>query len=147
MHYKIEKADEGEIPRILELYDELGDTKQEISRETAVKAFREISTMQGGELLVIKRDDLVVGTLYLQIIPNLTHNARPWAAIENVVIDKRYHREGIGKKLMEYAVNRSREAGCHKIQLLSTNTRKQAHEFYRSLGFGETALGFRMYLE
>ena len=147
MDFNIRKAKEQDLPRILELYEELTGEKTGMPEDAAQKAFIEIIAVPRGELLIIEKDNLVLGTLFMQIVPNLTHAARPWAAIENVVIDHRYHRQGIGKKLLEHALKLCSEAGCYKVQLLSSKTRKRAHRFYRDLGFEETALGFRFYLQ
>ena len=46
---------------------------------------------------------------------------------------------------MEYAIIQAREAGCYKIVLSSDKRRHEAHEFYRSLGFEDFALSFRLY--
>jgi GNAT superfamily N-acetyltransferase len=47
--------------------------------------------------------------------------------------------------LMDYAISRAREAGCHKLVLTSDKRRRRAHQFYRSLGFRPSAHGFRLY--
>ena len=141
----VRKAVLGDIPRVLELYEELLEEKQDLSAPTIQRVFNDIDSMPDRQLLVAEKDGCVMGTLYFQIIPNFTHDARPWGALENMVVDSRYHRQGIGRILIEYALTRCREAGCHKVQFLSHKKRKEAHEFYRSLGFEESALGFRMY--
>jgi GNAT superfamily N-acetyltransferase len=64
-----------------------------------------------------------------------------------LVVDGRCRRQGIGRLLVEYALTRAREAGCYKVQLLSSNTRHEAHQFYRALGFDDTAIGFRVYFQ
>ncbi len=143
----IRKATQKDIPRILELYEELTEEKQNLSPDTIKRVFGEIAAMPNQEFLVAEKDGFIVGTMFLQIIPNLSHHARPWAAVENVVVDSRYRRLGIGRLLTEHVLNRCREAGCYKVQLLSNKKRHEAHQFYRSLGFEESALGFRLYLE
>jgi ribosomal protein S18 acetylase RimI-like enzyme len=147
MEFNIRKARESDLPRIMDLYEELTNEKTDLPEAAASDAFQEISNMPRSEFLVIEDENTVLGTLFYQVIPNLTHSARPWATIENVVVDRRYHRQGIGRKLIEYALKRCSEAGCYKIQLLSTKTRKQAHQFYRDLGFEDTAMGFRYYFQ
>lgn len=142
---RIRKASLADIPRILELYEELTEEKQTISSDTAQRVFIEIAAMPNQELLVAEKDGFVVGSLFVQIIPNLSHDARPWAILENMIVDNRYRRQGIGRLLLEYVLNRSREAGCYKVQLLSNEKRLEAHKFYRSMGFKDSALGFRMY--
>jgi len=83
--------------------------------------------------------------MVLLIVPNLSHHGLPWAVVENVVTDRRFQRKGIGRLMMEYAINRAREAGCYKLQLASSKTREDAHRFYESLGFEASAHGFRLY--
>jgi N-acetylglutamate synthase-like GNAT family acetyltransferase len=146
LNISIRKATQHDIPRILELYEQLTDEKQNISSNTVQRVFAEILAMPNQEYLVAEKDNLVVGTLFLQIVPNLTHNARPWAILENIVVDSQYRRQGIGRLLIEQSLSRSREAGCYKVQLLSNKKRTEAHQFYHSSGFEESALGFRLYL-
>jgi predicted N-acetyltransferase YhbS len=142
----IRKATKQDISRILALYEELTEEKQNLSTYTIGRVFAEITSSPNMELLVAEKDGLVVGTLFLQIVPNLTHNARPWAILENIVVDGRYHRKGVGLILIESAFTRAKQAGCYKVQLLSNKKRNDAHQFYRSMGFEDSALGFRRYL-
>lgn len=141
----IRKATQQDIPRILELYEELTGEKQNDPSDTTNQVFNEIISLPNQEFLVAEKDSFVVGTVFLQITPNLSHDARPWAILENMVIDGRYHRQGIGRLLVEYAFTRAREAGCYKMQLLSDKRRHEAHQFYRAVGFEDTAFGFRLY--
>ena len=141
----IRKANQHDIPRILALYEELVEEKQNAAVETIRQVFDEIIAPPNNHFLVIEKDGLVLGTVFLQIVPNLAHNARPWANIENVVVDSRYRGQGLGRLLIEHTLAICREAGCYKVQLMSSNKRKEAHQFYRSMGFKDAALGFRIY--
>jgi len=79
------------------------------------------------------------------ILPNLTRGGRSNAFIENVITDEAYRRRGIGKKLMEMAVQYGRENNCYKVVLLSNIKRKAAHLFYESCGFdGNSKRGFEI---
>lgn len=142
----VRPATELDIPRILELYETLTGERHNLSRQETGPVFVEIASMPGHELLVAEENGLVVGTMVLLIVPNLSHEARPWAIVENMVVDSNYRLKGIGRLLMDYAINRAREAGCYKLQLLSNVKRKGAHRFYKALGFQTSAYGFRMYL-
>ena len=139
-------AVEQDVPRVLELYEELTGERHDLTRHETEPVFAEISSMSGHELLVAEEDGVVVGTMVLLIVPNFSHGALPWAIVENLVVDVGYRRRGIGRLLMEYALARAREAGCYKLQLLSSTKRWEAHRFYKKLGFKTTAYGFRMYL-
>ena len=141
----IRQADVRDLPRILALYEQLTEEKLNLTDDAAKKTFFEITEMPRQEFLVAEKDGLVVGTLFLQIVPNLSHDAHAWAIIENMVVDSACRRQGIGRLLMEYAYTVCRQAGCYKVQLLSNKKRLEAHLFYRSLGFEDSAMGFRLY--
>ena len=141
----VRKAAVRDIPRILELYEELTEKKQDISPAKAKQVFKQINDISAGKFLVAEKDGEVLGTLSIQVIPNLSHNGTPYAIIENVVVDKRFHKQGIGRQLIENALAFARGDGCYKVQLLSMKKRLDAHQFYRTLGFEDSALGFRLY--
>lgn len=86
------------------------------------------------------------GTVDVVVVPNLTRGARPYAVIENVVVAARFRRRGIGRALLEAAVDHAREAGCYKLQLISGGARGDAHRLYAAAGFGSDYHGYRRYL-
>ncbi len=145
-------ATEADIPRILELYRELVITTSHAeqvripSPDDFHRVFAEISASPGHELVVAQHGDDVIGTLVLVIVPNLSHGALPWALVENMVVDRRHQRGGVGRLLMDYALARARDAECYKIVLNSNKKRRDAHRFYLAVGFKPTAHGFRRYL-
>ena len=147
----VRPATEADLPRILELYREMTVTTSQAeagrspSPEDFRKVYAQICAMPGHDLLVAEEQGEVAGTMVLLIVPNLSHGALPWATVENLVVDRRYQRQGLGKLLMEYAVTLAREAGCYKLQLSSNKKRSEAHHFYRDLGFQASAHGFRLY--
>ena len=147
----IRLATVNDIPRILQLYNELVITSSGIesdkkpSLEDYQKTLDEISSIPGYELLVAEDKDGILGTMVLLIMPNLTHRASPWALVENLIIDSKQQRRNIGRKIMEYAIHRAKDEGCYKIILNSNKRRRGAHKFYRSLGFEAISHGFSIY--
>ncbi len=142
---KIRQATIRDLPYVLDFYEQLTEEKLDLSEETIKQVFTEIESLPRQKFLVAEKDGLVTGTLFLQIIPNLSHHARSWGIIENMVVDRAYRRQGIGRILIEQALIYCREAGCYKVQLLSNKKRHEAHQFYRTVGFEDSALGFRIY--
>lgn len=149
----VRAAREEDIPRLLELYQQLAITNAEAERQSNLslehyrRAFREIMNFPGQELLVAKDEGEVVGSLVLVIVPNLSHGARPWAIIENVIVDRKRRRRGAGRLLMEYAIDRAKESDCCRIGLSSNKSRHEAHQFYQAMGFFDTSsYSFRIYL-
>lgn len=98
-------------------------------------------------LLVATIDDEVVGTADLVIVSNLTHGGRPWAVVENVVVEEARRQQGIGRALLDEIGALTEAAGCYMVQLLSLDHRREAHAFYASVGYAPVARGFRRYLE
>ncbi|MDY6893273.1 MAG: GNAT family N-acetyltransferase [Chloroflexota bacterium] len=147
----IRLATAEDIPRIIELYGELTISTSEVERkhspslEDYQNVFAEICADPRHELLVAEYEGKVVGTVVLLIVPNLSHNATPWALVENIVIGHQYRRHGYGRLLLEEAIARAKGKGCFKIELCSDKRRKEAHQFYESVGFEASAYGFRSY--
>lgn len=66
--------------------------------------------------------------------------------IGNVRVDSTLRSGGIGRELVEWAIERSRERGCAMVQLMSNGERLRAHAFYERLGFKQSHLGFKLVL-
>jgi GNAT superfamily N-acetyltransferase len=147
----IRTASADDIPRILELYDELGIHYSQVEKNRIVtpedirNVFAEIDAGPGHEIFLVEDEGEVAGSIVLLIVPNLSHSATPWAIAENLIVGGKYRRRGYGKMLLEHVINRAREKGCHKVQLLSDRRRKEAHRLYHSVGFESSVHGFRMY--
>lgn len=147
----IREATEKDIPRILELYEELTITTSNLestknpSLEEYQKTLDVINSIPGYNLLVAEDQDMILGSVVLLIMPNLAHRASSWALVENLIIDPKQQRHSVGKKLMEYTIDRAKDEGCYKLILNSNKIRKGAHKFYRSIGFKLSSYGFSMY--
>jgi GNAT superfamily N-acetyltransferase len=134
-----EVADTGALCRLIQQL-----TGEETTPEQAEAAIQCIQGNPACSLLVAAEDGEVVGSLYLVVAPNLTHAGRPWCVIENMIVDQARRRRGIGRALMNSALEIARDAGCYKMFLGSNVKRADAHEFYRALGFHVHGPVFRM---
>jgi len=147
----IRTAIAADVPRIVELVDGMtltsSATENKATLETYQRVFTEMEAATGISLLVAQTTDspVVVGTITLLIVPSLSHGGRPWAKVEHMVVAESLRGHGIGHQIMEYCIDRAREADCYKIELTSDNRRPDAHRFYGSLGFDAAATGFRLY--
>ena len=147
---RIRDATEADLPRLVELLAQLSldDAPRERLGHPLPESYRaalqQIEADPRQRQLVIEARGRVVGTASLIIIPNLSHRGRPWAVIENVVVDEPERGSGYGELLLRYAVEEARRAGCYKLSLTSNKQRKGAHLFYQRLGFRATHEGFRV---
>jgi N-acetylglutamate synthase-like GNAT family acetyltransferase len=147
----IRRASEGDLGALLRLYEQLSPGNTSTTREQAAPALLALLALPGATLLVSEQDGVVVGTVTLVIVPNLTHNACPWAQVENMVVDESLRGSGAGRQLIAECVRLAHEANCYKVQLQSGNQRRSrendAHGFYEHLGFAASSAGFRLYLD
>lgn len=84
-------------------------------------------------------DKRLVAVCNAQIVLNLTRGARPYAIIENVITHPDFRRRGIGRALLTELIRKCDRFDCYKIMLMSDSRRTEAHAFYRSIGFDESA--------
>ena len=96
--------------------------------------------------MVAEAGGRIAGSATLIIVPNLTHQGRPYAIVENVVVDQTQRGGGIGELLMRHAIEAAGRAGCYKLSLTSNRRREDAHRFYERLGFVATHEGYRLEL-
>ncbi|WP_420861510.1 GNAT family N-acetyltransferase [Algirhabdus cladophorae] len=76
-------------------------------------------------------------TATLHLMPNLTHAGRPYGLIENVITERAYRGQGLGRRVMDHALETAWAANAYKVMLM-TNTTARAQGFYKKLGFSDT---------
>jgi GNAT superfamily N-acetyltransferase len=114
--------------------------------ESYLQAFEAIDADPNNELVVVCLDEEVVGVLQLTFIPYLTYQGGWRALIEAVRVDAKVRSKGFGKAMFEWAIARSRERGCHLVQLTTDKSRPDAKRFYESLGFSASHEGMKLFL-
>lgn len=65
--------------------------------------------------------------------------------IENILVNEKYRRQGIGIKLIKSAIKEARKLNSRVIELETQNTNYPAIQFYRRMGFNITGLNTRLY--
>ena len=112
--------------------------------ETAKRLWQRFADYPDYTLYVAERAADVVGSFALLVMHNLGHLGAPSAIVEDVVVAPAFQRHGIGKAMMQFALDRCREKGCYKLMLSSNAKREDAHAFYESLGFVRHGFSFRI---
>jgi len=127
-------AKKEHLPMILELYKQLTPEENLIDINTVNNIWDDIERDKI-KYFIATDGNRVVASCYLAIIPNFTRNGRANGFIENVITDERYRKRGIGKKVVEMAIEYGKQNNCYKIVLLSSYKRKENHVFYEKCGF------------
>ena len=139
----IREALENDLPHILKIYGELTDDPEDkITMDDALKKFEKFKVYPDYKLYVAVIENVIVGTFALLIMDNLAHRGEPSSIVEDVAVSREWQGKGIGKEMMQYAMNISRLKGCYKMVLSSHFRRADAHKFYESLGFKKHGFSF-----
>ncbi len=94
------------------------------------------------ELYVYDESGEVLGILGFRIRECIEEVNR-YGEVSILVTDEAHHHNGIGKALIDFAEQHSREAGCNGTWLISGLGREeQAHSFYRKMGYQVTGYLF-----
>jgi len=152
MSLKFRPAANSDLPAIVRMLadDFLGSTRErdEIPLpESYLKAFTEIEASPNIELIVAEIEGEVIGTMQLTFIPNLAFQGATRMLIESVRVDGKLRGQGIGKKFMEFAINRAKDKNCLFVQLTTAADRVDAHRFYTKLGFSASHVGMKLRLK
>lgn len=144
----LRRASPPDLAQILSLLAQMHDQDSTDQPTPELQeTFAEILATKSRALLVVVDGERLLGTLDLVVVPNLTRGGRPWAMIENIVVDSANRRRGIGGALLDEAVKIARSAGCYKVQLVSHSRRDAAHALYRHAGLDAPVLGYRRYID
>jgi len=99
------------------------------------KLISEFEADDNYHLLVAEENGAVVSSVTLVIIPNLTHNLRPYAVMENVVTHADFRGRGYASALIQRAREIAISAECYKIMLLTGSKKESTLSFYEKNGF------------
>ena len=149
---KFKTAKKNDIPSIVRMLadDELGSKREDYKNPLPKKyyeAFQNIMQDKNQELVILENDNNdIIGTLQLTFIPYLTYQGGLRAQIEAVRIHRNYRGQGFGKKIFQWAINRSRDKGAHMVQLTTDKQRPEAIKFYKTLGFNDSHIGMKLHL-
>jgi GNAT superfamily N-acetyltransferase len=146
-------ATRADLPAVLAL---LADEERIVDPATITvteqyeHAFESIESDARNEMLVLVESPdapgeggTVVGCLQSTYIPGLGRGGGERVIIEAVRVRADRRSGGIGRMLMEQAMDRARSRGCAWVQLTSKKSRDRTHRFYERLGFEASHEGFK----
>lgn len=87
-----------------------------------------------GEILVMKMDGKAIGMVSLLYSISTALGGKV-ATLEDMVIDPGYRAQGLGKELLNAAIEFAHQRGCLRITLLTDFDNDRAIRFYQNAGF------------
>lgn len=146
---EIRSATEGDLPAIVAMLadDPLGAARESPDDLTPyLAAFKRLADDPHQRVVVAVRENRVVGTLQLTIVPGLSRQGATRSIIEGVRVHADERGSGLGTQFIRWAIEESRRENCQLVQLTSDVTRTDAHRFYERLGFTASHVGFKLSL-
>ncbi len=142
---KIAKITKNDLPKLSTLFAEFIGTKSNLDKMSS--SLDSIMANPNYSVLSAKIDGDLVGSAMGIICFDLVGECQPFMVIENVVVAEHARSQGIGKALMSALETEALKANCRYIMLVSSSSRVDAHEFYKSLGYETDGFrGFKKYL-
>ena len=110
------------------------------------QAFAAIERDPNQFMAVLEDAGEVVGYLQLTFIPGLSLKGMLRGQIESVRIASSRRGQGLGRVMLEWAIDECRRRGCGVVQLAMHKSRDDTLRFYKSLGFVASHEGFKLTL-
>jgi ribosomal protein S18 acetylase RimI-like enzyme len=149
MRFRAAKADDLDAIIALLADDALGQTRERVATPTDpayVDAFHAMDADPNQLLAVIEDEAGLAGCLQISFIPGLSRLGMWRGQIESVRIASRLRGAGLGRRMIEWAIEQCRARNCQLVQLTSDKSRTDALRFYESLGFVASHEGFKLAL-
>ena len=147
----VRRAQSSDLPDIVALLadDDLGRSREDASvpvNRKYVDAFDALQRDPNQLMAVLVADGVVAGCVQISFIPGLSRQGMWRGQIESVRIASGRRDEGLGRRLLEWAIAECRNRGCGLVQLTSDKSRLDARRFYESLGFRASHEGMKLSL-
>ncbi|WP_204764014.1 GNAT family N-acetyltransferase [Lentzea nigeriaca] len=124
--------------------DPLGAQREKPGDPGYLKAFEVIDADPHQFLAVAESDGEVVGTLQLTFTSGLSRLGMARATVEAVRVRSDQRGNGLGERLLRWAIDEARARGCGLVQLTTDASRVDAHRFYERLGFTASHVGMKL---
>ena len=143
---KILDLTERDLEPLAGLYKQFWNEESNVSKMRA--AFQRLASNPDYIFLGAKHDGQLVGSVMGIVCEELYGQCQPFMVVEDVVVDERNRRRGVGSQLMQELERRATDRGCSYIIFVTEQDRITAHQFYESLGYSpDKYKGFKKRLE
>lgn len=145
---ELREAAKDDLPALLSLYTQFKNTPMPEMDEQIYGVWHQILNDKNHHVIVGTADGRIVSSCVLIIVPNLTHDQRPYAFIENVITDTAQRKNGYASAALDFAKNMAKQAGCYKVMLITGSKLESTLHFYERAGFNRIdKTGFVLWLD
>ena len=127
---EILEADEAILSSINRLLPQLSKSSKPIN----LNQLKQLTGSECTQLFLARDAEGILGMLSLVVFSIPTGN-KAW--VEDVVVDEDARGKGVGKLLMNYAMETAETLGAKSVDLTSRPSREAANKLYQAIGFQE----------
>ncbi len=138
----IRKATQSDLSTIYELAIELVESVKDvegIAKDVVRQNCRNVLTNPNSYILLAGTEGKVIGFISFMTRKTIIHSGL-CGLIEELVVSKRYRGKGVGKELINAAVEECKKLRCCEVEVSTEFTNVNAREFYKHCGFEETGV-------
>ncbi|MDR2854907.1 MAG: GNAT family N-acetyltransferase [Methanomicrobiales archaeon] len=134
---EIREIYQDELPKLLALYTHLHDNTMPVIDDRITTLWNRIISDADHHIIIGIKDTEIISSCVLLIIPNLTHEQRPYAVIENVVTHTHHRNKGYATKVLTFAREIATRKNCYKIMLMTGSKDESVLRFYENAGYNK----------
>jgi len=135
-----------DIPKLALLYKQFWN--EDSCVETMIKQFEKLQKSNTHILLSAVENGELIGSVMGIICEDLYGKCEPFMVIENMIVDEKYRRKGVGRAVIQEIEKQAMDLNCTLIILVTETNRDDACSFYASLGYDpDTHKGFKKKLK
>ncbi|PYF01980.1 L-amino acid N-acyltransferase YncA [Rhodopseudomonas faecalis] len=146
----IRPAKRADVVAIVKLLadDPLGQNRELVVEPLPASYYKAFDAMHRAhhiQMMVAEdADGQVVGCLQLAILPGLSSQGASRGIIEDVRVVSDRRSQGVGERLVRWAIGEALANGCKLLELFTHESRVDAQRFYKRLGFQPSHVGMTM---
>ena len=143
MRLEVRELEEKDLENgFIDTLDNLRNVGLDLKRVKEI--FRKMSNQDNKIFVAVNEDGKVIGSTTLIIEQKFIHQGGLVGHIEDVVTHKDFRGMGVGKAMMQKAIDAAKAAGCYKVIL---NCSEENFPFYQKLGFKKHGIEMRLDLK
>ena len=144
----IREAVYEDLDSMLELYLHLHETSVPEHDDKLSAMWDKMISDPDYHIIVNEIDGKIVSSVVCIIIPNLTHDVRPFALVEYVVTHADFRGKGYATDCLNYAKEIAKRENCYKIMLMTGSKKPETLRFYENAGYSSAdKTGFNQKLD
>ena len=133
----VREVKHNDLQAVLELYLDLHETSVPEDSTHLQATWDKIVEDPNYHLIVNEIDGKLVSSCTCLVVPNLTHEVRPYVLVENVVTKEAYRGKGYATQCLDFAREIARKENCYKMMLMTGSKKESTLRFYEQAGYNK----------